>query len=129
MGEVVQALKLVCNQCDEMREWRSGSCSQGDMSIEMGARNSTNSDQLPDHLLTQSPVSNYDYPGDVERNLSMSELLSSSAKFGRQDSETFRRHSSSGPLRTGKGKRLWNMMRRLSGGSVSEHGVPFRFWN
>ncbi|KAL0346693.1 UNVERIFIED_CONTAM: Receptor-like serine/threonine-protein kinase ALE2 [Sesamum calycinum] len=95
---------------------------EGDMSIEMGARNSTNSDQLPDHLLTQSPVSNYDYPGDVERNLSMSELLSSSAKFGRQDSETFRRHSSSGPLRTGKGKRLWNMMRRLSGGSVSEHG-------
>ncbi|KAL0338951.1 UNVERIFIED_CONTAM: Receptor-like serine/threonine-protein kinase ALE2 [Sesamum angustifolium] len=129
MGEVVQALKLVCNQCDEMREWRSGSCSQGDMSIEMGARNSTNSDQLPDHLLTQSPVSNYDYPGDVERNLSMSELLSSSTKFGRQDSETFRRHSSSGPLRTGKGKRLWKMMRRLSGGSVSEHGFPFRFWN
>ncbi|KAL0374492.1 UNVERIFIED_CONTAM: Receptor-like serine/threonine-protein kinase ALE2 [Sesamum radiatum] len=129
MGEVVQALKLVRNQCDETREWRSGSCSQEDMSIEMGARNSTTSDQLPDHLLTQSPVSNYDYPVDVERNLSMSELLSSSAKFGRQHSETFRRHSSSGPLRTGKGKRLWKMMRRLSGGSVSEHGVPFRFWN
>ncbi|KAK4415681.1 Receptor-like serine/threonine-protein kinase ALE2 [Sesamum alatum] len=129
MGEVVQALKLVHNQCDETREWRSGSCSQEDMSIEMGARNSTISDQLPDHLLTQSPVSNYDYPVDVERNLSMSELLSSSAMFGRQDSETFRRHSSSGPLRTGKGKRLWKMMRWLSGGSVSEHGVPFKFWN
>ncbi|KAL0410504.1 UNVERIFIED_CONTAM: Receptor-like serine/threonine-protein kinase ALE2 [Sesamum latifolium] len=102
---------------------------EDDTSIEMGARNSTNSDHLPDHLLTQSPVSNYDYPVDVERNLSMSELLSSSAKFSRQDSETFRRHSSSGPLRTGKGKRLWKMMRRLSGGSVSEHGLPFRLWN
>ncbi|KAI3443635.1 hypothetical protein Pfo_000300 [Paulownia fortunei] len=128
MGEVVQALKLVYNECDEMKELQSRSSSQEEFLTDMEARKSTISDQMPDHLLTQSPVSNFDYRFNVERGLSMSELLSSSIKFGRQDSGTFRRHSSSGPLRTGKAKRLWKMMRRLSGGSMSEPGVQFRLW-
>ncbi|KAK6151946.1 hypothetical protein DH2020_014581 [Rehmannia glutinosa] len=108
MGEVVQALKLVCNECDEMKESPS--------------RNSTNSDRLPAPLLSPSTVSDYDYRLDVERDLSMSELLSPSAKFGTQDldSESFRRYSCSGPLRTGKGKPLWEKMRRLSRGSVMQ---------
>ncbi|KAK4391797.1 Receptor-like serine/threonine-protein kinase ALE2, partial [Sesamum angolense] len=101
MGEVFQALKLVCSE---------------------------NSDKLPAPLLSPSTVSDYDYRLDVERDLSMSELLSSSAKFGTQDSESFRRHSSSGPLRTTRAKPLWKKMRRLSGGSVSEHGVLFKLW-
>ncbi|KAI3447134.1 hypothetical protein Pfo_003799 [Paulownia fortunei] len=128
MGEVVQALKLVCNECDGMKELPSSSASQEDLSIVMEARNSTNSDRLPAPLLTPSTVSDYDYRLDVERDLSMSELLSSSAKFGRQDSESFRRYSSSGPLRTGKAKPLWKTMRQLSRGSVSEHGVLYKLW-
>ncbi|KAH6829296.1 Protein kinase superfamily protein [Perilla frutescens var. hirtella] len=129
MGEVVQALKLICSECDGVRELPSRSCSHEDLSLAMEARNSTNSDTLPAPLLSPpSTVSDYDYLLDVERDLSMSELLSSSAKFGAQDSESFRRHSSSGPLRTSKSKPLWRTMRRAPRGSVSEHGVMFRLW-
>ncbi|KAL3623647.1 hypothetical protein CASFOL_032463 [Castilleja foliolosa] len=111
MGEVVQALNLVCNECEEIKE-HSRSCSHEDLSIAKSA-----------HLFSPSTFSDYDdYRLDVERDLSMSELLR------RQDSESFRRHSSSGPLRTGKTKPMWKGMRRLSQGSVSEHGVLFRLW-
>lgn len=120
MGEVVQALKLICSECDEVR---SRSCSQEDMSMVMEGRNSTNWDPLPAGLLSPSTVSDYDYRVDLEGDLSMSELLSS--KFGKQDGESFRRYSSSGPLGGGKTKPLWKTMRR---GSVSEHGGPFRLW-
>ncbi|GMQ06122.1 hypothetical protein CsSME_00050829 [Camellia sinensis var. sinensis] len=128
MGEVVQALKLVCNECDVTRELGSGSCSQENISIDMDGRISTNSGQLRDPLKTQSPVSDYDSGFDLERGLSMSDLLSASARLGMRDSRSFMSHSTSGPLRTGKGKRLWQKMRRLAGGSVSEHGATFRLW-
>ncbi|KAL0345100.1 UNVERIFIED_CONTAM: Receptor-like serine/threonine-protein kinase ALE2 [Sesamum radiatum] len=128
MGEVVQALKLVCSESDETKELLSRSSSHDNLSILMEAKNNTESDQLPAPLLSPSTVSDYDYRLDVERDLSMSELLSSPAKFGTHDSESFRRHSSSGPLRTGRAKPLWKKMRRLSGGSVSEHGVLFKLW-
>ncbi|KAL0315768.1 UNVERIFIED_CONTAM: Receptor-like serine/threonine-protein kinase ALE2 [Sesamum radiatum] len=128
MGEVVQALKLVCSESDETKELLSRSSSHENLSILMEAKNNTDSDKLPAPLLSPSTVSDYDYRLDVERDLSMSELLSSSAKFGTQDSESFRRHSSSGPLRTARAKPLWKKMRRLSGGSVSEHGVLFKLW-
>lgn len=130
MGEVVQALKLICSECDGMKELPSRSCSHEDLSLVMEGRNSTNSSNpLPAPLLSPpSTISDYDYLLDVERDLSMSELLSSSAKFGEQDSESFRRHSSSGPLRTIRTKPLWRTMRRMSRGSVSEHGVMFKLW-
>lgn len=131
MGEVVQALKLICSECEGVRELPSRSCSQEDLSMVMEtSRNSTNSNPLPAPLLSpHSTVSDYDYLLDIERDLSMSELLSSSTKLGREDSESFRRHSSSGPLRTSKTKPLWRTMRRLSRGSVSEHGVMLKLWH
>ncbi|KAL0426893.1 UNVERIFIED_CONTAM: Receptor-like serine/threonine-protein kinase ALE2 [Sesamum latifolium] len=128
MGEVVQALKLVCSESDETKELLSRSSSHENMSILMEAKNNTDLDQLPAPLLSPSTVSDYDYRLDIERDLSMSELLNSSANFGTQDSEAFRRHSSSGPLTTARAKPLWKKMRRLSGGSVSEHGVLFKLW-
>ncbi|XP_059634821.1 receptor-like serine/threonine-protein kinase ALE2 [Cornus florida] len=128
MGEVVQALKLVCNECDETKESGSRSRSQEDLSIDFDTRISINSGQLPDPLQTHSPVSNYETRLDVERGLSMSDLLSTSARIGRQESESFRRHSSSGPLRTRRDRWLWKKLRRLPGGSVSEHGVMFKLW-
>ncbi|KAA8534837.1 hypothetical protein F0562_029721 [Nyssa sinensis] len=122
MGEVVQALKLVCNECDEAKELVSRSCSQDDLSIDVDVRISTNSGQLLGPLQTESPVSNYDSGLNTEMGLPMSDLFSTSARLGRQEFGSFRRHSSSGSLRTGRGRRLWQRMRRLSGGSVSEHG-------
>lgn len=126
MGEVVQALKLVCNESDDTKEFRSRSCSQEDLSTDMDARISANSGQLIDPLQNHSPVSNFGYGSDVERGISTSDLFGSSKMLLR--SESFQRHSSSGPLRSGRRRPLWQKMRRLSGGTVSEHGVFFKLW-
>lgn len=125
MGEVVQALKLVCNECEQTKDIESRSCSRDDLSIDMDARICTASSQVLNPIRPQSPVSNSHSEVDVERGLSMSDLLSPLARYGKQESGSFRRYSSSGSLRKGKTRRLWQKMRRLSGGSVSEHGVMF----
>ncbi|KAL3535613.1 hypothetical protein ACH5RR_004074 [Cinchona calisaya] len=131
MGEVVQALKLICNECDETKETRSRSCSEGDLSLDVDARTNTTLEHLGVPLQGQSPVSNYDCDVDVERRLSVSDLLSSSTRYAMQDSGSLARHSGSGPLRMGKARRLWlwEKMRRLSGGTVSEHGLVFKSWH
>ncbi|GAU46007.1 hypothetical protein TSUD_401290 [Trifolium subterraneum] len=118
MGEVVQALKLVCNECDEAKESGSTNSSQEELSSDF----ITASEQLPDSFRGHFAAANYDYGVDIENGLAASELFSSSARFGRQVSGSFRRHSYSGPLRMGRSKRLWQIIRNLSGGSVSEHG-------
>lgn len=128
MGEVVQALKLVCNECDEAKEVGSASSSQDDMSIDLDSKVSTGSGQLPDPLQRHYSVPNYDLGLDTGRRLSLSYLFSSSARSGKEESESFRRYSSSGPLRTGRGRRFWQRMRRLVGGSDSEHGAVFSLW-
>ncbi|PSS36428.1 Receptor-like serine/threonine-protein kinase [Actinidia chinensis var. chinensis] len=127
MGEVVQALKLVCNESDENKTLGSRSCSQEDLFTGTDTRISANSAQLLDPLRTQSPVSNYDSGIDVERGFTTSDLFTSEM-LRRQNSEPFTRQSSSGPLRSGRGRQLWQKMRRLSGGTVSEHKEFFRLW-
>ncbi|XP_039032690.1 receptor-like serine/threonine-protein kinase ALE2 [Hibiscus syriacus] len=129
MGEVVQALKLVCNECDEAKEVEgSRGSSRDDFSIDMDGKVSTGSGRLSEPLQSHYSISNYVSGLDTERGLSVSDLFSSSTRFGRQSSESFRRHGSSGPLRTGRGSRFWQKMQRLSRGSISEHGVMMRFW-
>ncbi|XP_014501150.1 receptor-like serine/threonine-protein kinase ALE2 isoform X3 [Vigna radiata var. radiata] len=117
MGEVVQALKLVCNECDEARETGSSSTSV----------DFSHSRQVSDNFQGQSSATNYDSGVDIENGLLASELFSSSsARYGKRVSGSFRRHSYSGPLSTGRSKRLWQIIRKLSGGSVSEHGTMFK---
>ncbi|QCE13516.1 interleukin-1 receptor-associated kinase 4 [Vigna unguiculata] len=117
MGEVVQALKLVCNECDEARETGSSSTS-----VDFSP-----SRQVSDNFQGQSSATNYDSGVDIENGLLASELFSSaSARYGKRVSGSFRRHSYSGPLSTGRSKRLWQIIRKLSGGSVSEHGTMFK---
>lgn len=131
MGEVVQALKLVCNECDETKDLESQSCNQEDLlsSSDVDARFSTASGHTMDPLHAHSPRSNTDCELDLERGHSMSDLLSSSMRYGmRCESGSLGIHSRSGTLRTGKARRLWRKMTQLSGGSVSEHGVLFRLW-
>lgn len=122
MGEVVQALKLVCNECDEAKEVGSTSSSKDDLSSDFNAA----SEQLPNNFQSHFAAGNYNFGVDIENGLSASEIFSSSARFGRQASESFRRHSYSGPLRTERSKRLWQIIRKVSGGSVSEHGDMFK---
>lgn len=129
MGEVVQALKLVCSECEEAKEDAAGSTSssQGDyLSVVLDVGVSTVSGQLPDNFQSQFSATNFDSGVDIERGLSASELFSSSPRIGRMESGSFRRNSYSGPLRTGRSSQLWEVIRRLSGGSVSEHGTMFK---
>ncbi|KAJ7955892.1 Protein kinase [Quillaja saponaria] len=128
MGEVVQALKLVCNECDEARESNSRCSSEEDMSINLETGVSTVSGQIPDNFRSQNTYTAYNSGLDIEGGLSASELFNSSARLARQASGSFRRHSYSGPLKTGRSRQFWHIMKRFSGGSVSEHGVMFSFW-
>ncbi|KAI3832415.1 hypothetical protein MKX03_020649, partial [Papaver bracteatum] len=129
MGEVVQALKLVCNECDESKAGGSESCGQEDVSVaDMETRTSSDSSQLPD----SSSRARYSLPDDSPSpdtrsglSLSASDVFGS-ARVGRRESASFRRYSSSGPLRTGRSRNFWERVRGLSRGTVSEHGIAFR---
>ncbi|XP_010545351.1 PREDICTED: receptor-like serine/threonine-protein kinase ALE2 isoform X2 [Tarenaya hassleriana] len=116
MGEVVQALKLVCNECNEAKELNSvTTISQDDLSVRTRVESSGSGRLGPYPLLP-----NYDSEPDTERGVCVSEMLSGS---GTTSTGSFRRHSSSGPLTTGRGKKFWQRVRRLSVGSLSEHGT------
>ncbi|XP_031385661.1 receptor-like serine/threonine-protein kinase ALE2 [Punica granatum] len=122
MGEVVQALKLVCSECDEAREGAgSRNLSQEDLSIDLEEAEGSSPGQSTLHGRHSDP--NYSSRHDVERGLSISELFGTSRWYGRQVSGSYRRHSTSGPLRMGRGRNFWQRIRRLYGGSVSEHGI------
>ncbi|XP_009352656.2 receptor-like serine/threonine-protein kinase ALE2 [Pyrus x bretschneideri] len=127
MGEVVQALKLVCNEFDEAKELGSRSSSQDDVSIDVADDTNTTSGQLPDTFQNRYSMLTYDSDLETEREASLLRMLSTSMSTGRQDTDSFRRHSSSGPLGTGRSKQFWEKL-RSSGGSVSEHGFMFKLF-
>ena len=105
MGEVVQALKLVCDEGSEFNE--SGSFSQ-DL-----------------HIQDSGIISRASLDVDVEPVVS-AELFNASAHYDTLDaSGSFRRYSSSGPLRVGRTGH--NRERGLSTGSSSEHCGTQRF--
>ncbi|KAF8107482.1 hypothetical protein N665_0120s0007 [Sinapis alba] len=108
MGEVVQALKLVCNECDEAKELNSvTSLTQDDTRAE-----SSCGGEGSGRMALYPSLPSYDSEPDTERGLS--EMFTGSGRLERQ--------SNSGPLASGGGKRFWQKMRRLSTGSLSEHG-------
>lgn len=135
MGEVVQALKLVYNDSDASNGGGSGSFSQGGESnahdTEVKDGSSQQWPQSIQYVPDSSSFVTIDYDSgplqtqglETERPLSVSALLSTTGSSMRQLSGSFRRHSSSGPLRTNKSKKSWYEIRGLAGGSISEHGV------
>ncbi|KAK9099312.1 hypothetical protein Syun_026357 [Stephania yunnanensis] len=128
MGEVVQALKLVCEECEETRELGSECCSQDDSStIDKDSKVATTSGHAAEQSGAHHPMLNY-FTLDNQRALSASDIFNRSATFGRQTSGSFRRHSSSGPLSSWRSKQVWDRIRGTSRGSVSEHGFAFKFW-
>lgn len=105
MGEVVQALKLVCNEGSEFNESISFSQDLHIQDVDIMSRASADM--------------------DVDPALS-AELFTSSARYDAIDaSGSFRRYSSSGPLRVGRAGH--NKERGLSTGSSSEHVGIQRF--
>ncbi|KAK9102562.1 hypothetical protein Sjap_019816 [Stephania japonica] len=127
MGEVVQALKLVCNECEESIEAGLGSCMPVEFSmLDIDTRTSTGLGQLGE--TSQARYSDYASSLNTDRALSASDIFSTSARYGQQASGSLTRHSRSGPLRTGRGSQFWQRLRGLSRGSVSEHGFASRLW-
>lgn len=105
MGEVVQALKLVCNEFDEIREANSRSCSHDeDLDFEM----------MDPH---EYQMSGY----DSKIELSATDLRSTIENAGGLESESFRRQFNSAPLKMGRKKQFWQRLRGLSRGSASDH--------
>lgn len=115
MGEVVQALKLVCNEFDEAKEPISTSCSHEDLSIDVDHKVSSKvSGELVEVSGTGYPILGYDSIFDSE--------IALSAAIRGEEFGSFRRHANSAPLRMGRGRRFWQRLRGSSSGSMSEHG-------
>ncbi|XP_076884985.1 receptor-like serine/threonine-protein kinase ALE2 [Bidens hawaiensis] len=102
MSEVVQALKLVCNEFDEIREMESRICSRDDY-LDFETFNQSE---------TQHETSGYD------ARIGLSARIEN---IGGLESESFRRQFNSAPLKMGRKKRFWRQLRGLSRGSTSEH--------
>ncbi|KAL5227690.1 hypothetical protein ABZP36_015955 [Zizania latifolia] len=101
MGEVVQALKLVCSDGDE-------GLGSGSFSQELAAQ----------------ATAVYDVTGMEAERVLLSEMFGSTPVFTpAADSGSFRKQSSSGPLMTGNNKKFWQRLRSMSRGSMSEHGA------
>ncbi|KAF5745492.1 hypothetical protein HS088_TW07G01078 [Tripterygium wilfordii] len=94
MGEVVQALKLVCNELDETKEAELTSCGKDSVLINVESNTRT--------------------------SISASDFLSNSMGHEGEDIQSFRRHSTSGNLTTGRRKQLWQILTSFSSGSTSD---------
>lgn len=120
MGEVVQALKLVCNEVDEIKEPISRSCSHEDFSVDKHSTGA--SGDLVEASGVQYQMGGYD--SILETNkipLSASDMKYLSAGFEEQECASFRRISNSATLNMGKKRQFWQRLRGLSKGSKSEH--------
>lgn len=116
MGEVVQALKLVCNEFEETREPVSRSFSHDDFSVNAeSSKHSRMSSGLADDL--EKCDSRF------EQNVSLSavDLNRASAVYEGKESESFRRQFNSAPLKMERKRKFWQRLRGLSRGSMSEH--------
>ncbi|WCJ39527.1 Protein kinase superfamily protein [Euphorbia peplus] len=118
MGEVVQALKLVCNEFDETKHDPSRSLSRENI-----LSNAESKSKRVSGDIMEASHSNRQFP------LSLSDLFSTPVGLEDQELRSFTRHSSSGPLSTGKKREFWHRLRSLSRGSISEHGFSLRLWS
>nr|TKS16353.1 receptor-like serine/threonine-protein kinase ALE2 isoform X2 [Populus alba] len=115
MGEVVQALKLVCNEFDEANMQRSRSCSHENLLIDLESKDEVSGENI------ESSQPHHPVP------LSKSDLLTTSMGFEGHEVGSFRRHASSGTLRIGR-SHFWQRLRNFSRGSMSEHGFSHKLW-
>lgn len=130
MGEVVQALKLVCNEIDETKGLGLRCCSQEDFLVEAsdsGIRRS-HSSEIVEVLQSHHPLHEHGSGHETKIPLSTSGFLSASTGVEGQEFGSFRRYSSSGPLRAGRRKQFWQRLKTLSRGSTSEHGFSLKLW-
>ncbi|KAG0484696.1 hypothetical protein HPP92_008775 [Vanilla planifolia] len=111
MSEVVQALRLVCQESDEFQ--RSRSCNDHDGSAPVDVETRINIE------LREGPQINYPE----------ADMFYSSSNFALDASSgSFRWYSSSGPITTGRSMgAFWKSLRGFVPGSTSEHGFTHGF--
>ncbi|CAI9263495.1 unnamed protein product [Lactuca saligna] len=113
MGEVVQALKLVCNEFDEIREMTPRSRSHG----EEGDFEMMDYSEETGREMTSG---GYEY--DMEIGFQGMDLRGGRIQnVEGLESESFRRQFNSAPLKMERKKKFWRRLRGLSRGSMSEH--------
>nr|XP_012574086.1 receptor-like serine/threonine-protein kinase ALE2 isoform X2 [Cicer arietinum] len=123
MGEVVQALQLVCSEFEETSYVRSSSFQKEGLVTNVERNFLEVSDERVDFSEYRKTLYGYQ-SGEEKVRLSASELLSTSG----QEFESFRRKSTSGPLTNEKKIHFWQKLRGLSRGSTSEHGFSTKLW-
>ncbi|KAL6496957.1 hypothetical protein OROGR_028886 [Orobanche gracilis] len=117
MGEVIQALKLVCNEFDETMEPKPRGCSvHEEFLVDVESRIS--SDGVMEEALEEYDSCYYD---DDKVAFSSVDLTNVSVGLEGKESESFRRQFNSAPLRMGRKRTFWERLRGHSGGSMSEH--------
>ncbi|KAE8699430.1 Kinase superfamily protein isoform 3 [Hibiscus syriacus] len=127
MGEVVQALKLVCNEFDEKMEVEPKAGIQ-DFPTTVDSKLSRLSSELVEASQTYHPTPGYDYSRESNIALSAVDFLSVPPGLEVQEPGSFRRHSCSAPLGTGRRRHFLQRIRSFSRGSRSEHGFSVKFW-
>ncbi|XVF74394.1 hypothetical protein PTKIN_Ptkin13bG0107000 [Pterospermum kingtungense] len=112
MGEVVQALKLVCNEFDETKEAE-------DFPTTVDSKVSRISSELVEASETYHPVPGYDFRHESNIEVSASDFLSIPLGLEEQEPVSYRRHSCSGPAGTGRRSHFWQRITSLSRSSRS----------
>ncbi|WJX86399.1 hypothetical protein P8452_68713 [Trifolium repens] len=124
MGEVVQALQLVCSEFEETNYIEPSNFQEEGLVINVEGKFLDVSGEREEFSEYQKTLYGYQ-SGEEKVRLSASELLSTSG----QEFESFRRKSTSGPITTEKKRHFWQNLRGLSKGSASEHGFSTKLWH
>ncbi|CAM8920408.1 unnamed protein product [Rhodiola kirilowii] len=110
MGEVVQALKLVCNEFDELQEVESKLGTQNELVIAVDNKCIPFSGELSRLWLSNCGVSEYDSEDGAKVTLSATNLATPSMGVEGGNNATRKRYSSSGPLRIKKRQNFWQRL-------------------
>lgn len=117
MGEVVQALKLICSELDDANEEGPGNnFNQAQVSMGEDDKSGKVSADFQVYLGTRCSAHGYESSCDAKLPSSAVDLASISAEY--QYSE---RQCSSGPLGSGRKKSFWQRFGRFSRGSMKEY--------
>lgn len=125
MGEVVQALRLVCSELEVANEEGPGiDVNLAKASVCKDNKSGHISADFQSFLGTHYSVLGYESSCDAKLPSSVVDLASISAEFAESPHQFSERHCSSGPLGSGRKKSFWQRFGRFSRGSMKEHLWP-----
>ncbi|PKI43965.1 hypothetical protein CRG98_035641 [Punica granatum] len=129
MGEVVQALKLVCSEFDETKGL-IGRGSFRQLPEIPDLKGNPGNYEISGEIFKNPPESDppqYSFGSDHEARLGLSDL-GGKAGFRGEGFWDISSHFSSGPLRMGKRRKFWQRLKSLSRSSMSEHDFSLKLW-